>query len=223
MRRPLRLVIFDCDGVLVDSEGLSREVVFEEAGRLGWALTDAEAAGFVGRRWSDLQARFEAAIGRALPADWPLTMQQRLLACMQGGIAAMPHAAEVLRATTALGLPYRVASNSSPEEMAAKFAATGLDKLVAGRWHSAKQVGVGKPAPDLFLAAAAAEGVAPEQCLVVEDSEPGVTAARRAGMACAAYVPHGDHFGLAARGAVPVRSLLDLPALMRANMRNCAA
>ena len=219
----ISLVIFDCDGVLMDSEGLSREVVIQEAVRLGWALDEAGAVAFTGRRWSDLQADFETAIGHALPADWPLYMQRMLIARMGDGITAMPGAADALRGTAALGLPYRIASNSSHEEMQAKFAAVGFTDLVAGRCHSAKDVGIGKPAPDLFLAAAAAQGVAPAQCLVVEDSRPGVTAASRAGMRCVAYTPHGDVFGVVELGAMPIRSLHDLLPLLRASLQDHAA
>ena len=219
----ISLVIFDCDGVLIDSEGLSREVVTEEATRLGWALDEAGATAFTGRRWSDLQADFEAAIHRNLPADWPLYMQQKLIARMTDGVQAIPGASDALRGTTALGLPYRIASNSSHEEMQAKFAAVGLAGLVTGRCHSAKDVGIGKPSPDLFLAAAAAQGVAPSGCLVVEDSRPGVTAAIRAAMRCVAYIPHGDIFGLAALGATPIRSLHDLLPLLQASLQDHAA
>jgi HAD superfamily hydrolase (TIGR01509 family) len=210
----LKLVIFDCDGVLVDSEGLSLKVVLAEAARLGWKLDAAGATAFTGRRWSDLQPVFEAGAGCALPADWPLHMQNQLLALMHTGISAIPGAAEAMRAAAALGLPYRIASNSSHEEMAAKFAATGLADLVAGRVHSAKDVGIGKPAPDLFLATAALAGVAPVDCLVIEDSRPGVTAALAAGMHCVGYAPHGDVFGLAALGVPLIASLYDLPALL---------
>ena len=219
----LSLVIYDCDGVLVDSEPLSQRVVVAEATTLGWKIDLAAAQAFTGRRWTDLQPVFEAAIGHALPADWPLHMQNNLLSLMQFGISAIPGAADALRATTALGLPYRIASNSSREEMAAKFAAVGLTELVAGRVHSAKDVGIGKPSPDLFLATAAAAHVAPSQCLVVEDSKPGVAAALAAGMRCVAYAPHGDPFGLAAMGATLITSLFDLPALLRAALLENAA
>ena len=219
----LRLVIFDCDGVLVDSEGVSREVVLAEAARLGWTLDAAGAESFTGRRWTDLQRVFEEAAGLALPQDWPLHMQRLLLDRMQAGMQAMPGAAEVLRGTAALGLPYRIASNSSHEEMTAKFAATGLTDLVAGRCHSAKDVGVGKPEPDLFLAAAAAAGVPPANCLVIEDSVPGVTAAMRAGMRCIAYTPNGDHYGVVGLGATPIRSLQELLPLLADNLRDQAA
>lgn len=207
LRGRLALVIFDCDGVLVDSEAISREVIISECRRLGLAMDDAWARRFTGLRWSDLQPVLEAEAGQTLPADWPMRMQDGLIAAMAGRLQAMPGAAEAMRAVAGLGLPYRIASNSSHAEMAAKFADTGLTQLTQGRCHSAKDVGVGKPAPDLFLAVAKAAGVAPGACLVVEDSVPGVTAARAAGMACLAYAPHGGDAPLLAQGAVPIRSL----------------
>ena len=217
------LIIFDCDGVLVDSEPASRAVVFEEAARLGWALTDAEAENFVGLRWSDLQPVFQRQSRNGLPPDWPDHMQARLLATLDGHLQVIPGAAGLIRTVAAMGLPYRVASNSSHEEMAAKFRLTGLTSLVAGRIHSARDVGRGKPAPDLFLAAAAAEHVPPAACLVIEDSRPGVLAANAAGMACLAYTPHGDPFGLASLGATPVTFLDQVPALLRARRQERAA
>jgi beta-phosphoglucomutase-like phosphatase (HAD superfamily) len=90
----------------------------------------------------------------------------------------------MLEAVMALGLPVRVASNSSHEEMEVKFRRTGLDRLLKGRLHSARDVGRPKPWPDLFLSAAMAEGVNPAACLVVEDSDTGLVAAQAAGMAC---------------------------------------
>ena len=214
-----RLVIFDCDGVLVDSEPASRIVVFEEARALGWGLTEEEAHGFVGLRWSDLQAVFQRHSAVPLRPDWPDHMQARLLATLDGHLRAIPGAAWVLREVGALGLPYRIASNSSHEEMAEKFRLAGLTALVAGRVHSARDVGRGKPAPDLFLAAAKAEGVAPAQCLVVEDSPPGVRAALAAGMMCLGYAPSGDPFHLATLGVPVVQSLRQVPAWLRANLQ----
>jgi beta-phosphoglucomutase-like phosphatase (HAD superfamily) len=212
---PLRLVIFDCDGVLVDSEPASHRVLMAEAARLGWDVRPEDARRFIGLRWTDLRPVFEGATGQDLGADWPLRMQSLVIKAMRGNVRAIEGAAEALRATAALGLPYRIASNSSHEEMAIKFAATGLSELVAGRVHSARDVGVGKPAPDLFLAAAAAEGVPPKACLVLEDSRPGVTAALAAGMRCVAYLPEGDPDQLVALGATGLRSLRDFGGLLR--------
>jgi HAD superfamily hydrolase (TIGR01509 family) len=215
---PLRLVIFDCDGVLIDSEPVSQALVRDEAAQMGWAMTASEICGVTGHSWSALKPMFEARTGRVLPADWPKIMQDRVIAAMSGGVSVVPGAREVLEATAALGLPYRIASNSSHEEMAQKFGATGLRPLVEGRMHSARDVAFAKPAPDLFLAAAAASGVAPEQCLVVEDSAPGMTAARAAGMRVVAYAPEGLASGFAVRPDIVVRSLLELPAIFASSM-----
>ncbi len=218
-----RLVIFDCDGVLVDSEPASRAVVFSEARALGWDIGEAEADGFVGLRWSDLQASFQRHAAHLLGPAWPDHMQARLIAALDGHLRAMPGAAACLRAVAAMGIPVRVASNSSHEEMVVKFGLAGLTALVQGRVHSARDVGRGKPAPDLFLAAAAAEGVPSAMCLVIEDSAPGVRAARAAGMACIGYAPHGDVFGLGALGAWIVSSLDEVPGLIAAGLRQDAA
>jgi beta-phosphoglucomutase-like phosphatase (HAD superfamily) len=128
-----------------------------------------------------------------------------------------------LDGVTGLSLPWRIATNSSQLEMDAKFARTGWRDLVAGRVHSAcdliAQGGAAKPAPDVFLAAARAEPIAPAHCLVIEDSVTGATAARAAGMDCLALVPAGDGAALRRAGAIPFRSMYDLPELLRAALR----
>lgn len=223
MAVPVRLVIFDCDGVLIDSEPVSRELLAAEARALGWPMQADDMKRFTGLTWTAIKPVYEAAIGHALPAAWPGRLQARLIEIMEKGVPAMQGAREVLEAVAALGLPYRVASNSSHEEMAQKFGFTGLASLVAGRTHSARDVARGKPAPDLFLAAATAEGVAPEACLVVEDSLPGLMAAQAAGMGVVAFAPEGLPAGLARAPDHVVRSLAELPALFRAAMLERAA
>ncbi len=216
---PLRLVIFDCDGVLVDSEGPSNRLVAQEVTALGLPMTTEESCAlFVGRRLSDIPAVIEPKLGHPVPDGWVDGLRDRLIALLAAEVAAMPGAHDALRATTALGLPYRIASNSSHEEMAAKFERVAMVELVAGRLHSARDVARGKPAPDVFLHAAAAEGIPPGACLVVEDSVPGAQAARAAGMACIGLAPHGDDPALRATGAVLIRSLAELPALLRTAM-----
>ncbi len=220
---PLRLVIFDCDGVLVDSEGPAARVAAREVGLLGWPLTPEEAmARFIGLRLSDMPALVAAQTGRPVPPGWVEHLRGRLIEALANEVEPMPGAAAMLQATAALGLPYRVASNSSHEEMAVKFARTGLARLVEGRTHSARDVAAGKPAPDVFLAAAAAEGVPPPACIVVEDSLPGIRGALAAGMACIGLDPHGPGAALRAAGAHPVRALSELPALFRTAMRAAA-
>jgi HAD superfamily hydrolase (TIGR01509 family) len=209
---PLRLVIFDCDGVLVDSEGPSNRVVAEAITALGWPMTTEQSCAlFIGLRLSDIPAVVEAHTGRPVPLGWVNALRDRMIETLAEEVEAMPGAHDALRATTALGLPYRIASNSSHEEMGVKFGRVGMVELVAGRIHSARDVSRGKPAPDVFLHAAAAEGVPAAACLVVEDSVPGAQAARAAGMACVGLAPHGDDPRLRAAGAVLIRSLAELP------------
>lgn len=220
MRRravPLRLVIFDCDGVLVDSEPVANRVVAEELTALGWTMTTHEADGhFLGLTFTDMQPIIERRIARPLSAEWKQALVQKVIDAMAEGVGPIAGAVEALHATTALGLPWRIASNSSHEEMHVKFGRLGIRDLVAGRVHSHRDVARGKPAPDLFLATAAAQGVAPEHCVVIEDSVPGATAAAAAGMPCLGYAPHHDGSRLGAVGAVPFRSMFDLPGYLAA-------
>ncbi len=215
---PLRLVIFDCDGVLIDSEPVSRRLLAAEATALGWPMTEAAAHRFTGMTWSAIKPMFEARLGRGLPADWVTVQQDRLVARLAAGVEPMPGARDLLMATAALGLPYRVASNSSHAEMAEKFRVTGLAPLLEGRIHSAGDVTRGKPAPDLFLSAAAAERVPPAACVVVEDSIPGIAAAHAAGMQVIAYAPDGLHRDLPRAPHAVVTRLQLLPELFRRAM-----
>ena len=100
-----------------------------------------------------------------------------------------------------------------------KFRCIGASDLVAGRLHSFEDVAQGKPAPDLFLATAAAEGVAPENCVVIEDSTTGARAAAAAGMMCLGFVPHAAPTAMQAAGALPFASMFDVPALIAAAPR----
>lgn len=220
---PLRLVIFDCDGVLVDSEGAANRLVAAEVTALGWPMTvEQSLEHFMGMTLGDMAPVIERHLGRPLPREWPDRLRDRMLDVLAREVEPMPGAAAVLRGVAALGLPYRVASNSSHAEMAVKFPRCGLDALVAGRVHSARDVARGKPAPDVYLLAAAAEGVPPAACLVVEDSVPGTEAAVAAGMAVLGLAPHGDGADLAALGARVIRSLDEVVPIARAAMRAAA-
>jgi beta-phosphoglucomutase-like phosphatase (HAD superfamily) len=220
-RWPLKLVIFDCDGVLIDSETLSNRVVAEMLREDGWDLTQEEAdQRFIGFSFGAVKLMTEAHLGRSLGLDWVTRVVARVVEVMRTGAEPIPGAREALDAVTGLGLPWRIASNSSHLEMDAKFGRTGWRELVAGRVHSAAELvslgGAAKPAPDVFLAAASAQGVAPAHCLVIEDSVAGVMAAISAGMDCLGLVRHGDGADVRAAGAIPFRSMHDLPGLLRA-------
>jgi HAD superfamily hydrolase (TIGR01509 family) len=143
-------------------------------------------------------------LGR-LPDHWRHDLAAELIEALGTQVTLIPGARETLEAVNALGIPWRVASNSSDEEMRVKFAHTGLADLTAGLTFSAAAIiakgGRAKPAPDIFTAAAASANAAPENCLVLEDSPLGVTGAVAAGMTCYGFAPHGGGAALTAAGA----------------------
>jgi HAD superfamily hydrolase (TIGR01509 family) len=216
----LALVIFDCDGVLIDSESLCDRMVSDDLVRQGWSLTPADCHRlFLGLTFPDIQLAAETHLRRPLGPAWVNNLVHHVTEVMAAEADPIPGAREALEATTALGLPYRIASNSSRPEMAAKFARAGLSALVEGRVHSAYDLIArgkrGKPDPDLFLEAAEAEDVSPDACVVIEDSLAGVRAAVAAGMACLGFSPDGDGAHLSAAGALPFASMFGLPDLLR--------
>ena len=178
------LVIFDCDGVLVDSERLAVRVEARLLAELGWPLGEDEILErFVGRSDAHQLAEIEAALGRAVP-DWPARYGAALRDAFTAELVAVDG---VVAALDDLSLPTCVASSGTIEKVRFTLGLTGLLERFDGRISSATEVAEGKPAPDLFLHAAAAMGVAPAACVVVEDSAAGVEAARRAGMRCLGY------------------------------------
>lgn len=212
---PLRLVIFDCDGVLVDSEPVANRVVAEALTQIGWPMTPEEANGhFLGLTFDAMLPIITARVG-APPEGWRPALVQAILRAMGEEATPIAGIEATLRAVTEMGLPWRVASNSSRREMATKFAVTGLAELVGERIHSAQDVARGKPSPELFLAAAAAGGAAPENCVVIEDSLPGIAGAVAAGMPVYGFAPHDDGAALRRAGAMPFHSMADLPNLLR--------
>jgi HAD superfamily hydrolase (TIGR01509 family) len=209
--RPVRLVIFDCDGVLVDSEGIANRVTAACISQIGWAITPADAdRQFLGMTLTDMIPLIETQIGGPVPAGWRQNMMEMFLEQLARDVVAIPGAISALNSLDAMAIPWRIASNSSHEEMSVKFSRLALTERVAGRVHSYRDVSHGKPAPDLYLAAASASNVAPEDCLVIEDSAVGASAAVAAGMDCLGYAPHDDGAALAAVGAVPFRSMYDV-------------
>jgi HAD superfamily hydrolase (TIGR01509 family) len=216
----IALVIFDCDGVLIDSEALCDRVVSGELGAKGWHLSPADChRRFLGLTFPDIQQAAEAHLGRPLDASWVDGVVLRVTEVMAAEAEPIPGARQALDGTTELGLPFRIASNSSRPEMVAKFTRAGFSGLLEGRIHSAYDLFArgkrGKPDPDLFLEAAAAEGVSPDRCVVIEDSVAGVRAAAAAGMLCLGFSPDGDGAHLRSAGALPFASMFALPDLLR--------
>lgn len=176
-----KLVIFDCDGVLVDSEMLATEVLSEALATAGFALSAEDALRLLVGLDAPAQRRLlETRFARPLPHDFEAGLLDRLNRAFLTRLLPLP-GIETLVA--GLVQPWCVASNSGHDRLTRTFAATGLSQRMAGRIFSADDVANGKPAPDLFLyAAARMGGFAASDCLVIEDSITGVTAARAAGM-----------------------------------------
>ncbi|MFJ5722366.1 HAD family hydrolase [Streptomyces sp. NPDC093149] len=176
---PLELVIFDCDGVLVDSEKIAVRVQVQVGAELGWALTaDEVVEKFVGRSNVSIGELVDARLpGRS--TAWQQRFEQLHRDAVETELVAVDGIHEALAALT---LPTCVASSGSHEKMRHTLGHTGLHAHFEGRIFSATEVARGKPAPDLFLHAARRMGVDPAACVVVEDSKYGVQAARSAGM-----------------------------------------
>jgi HAD superfamily hydrolase (TIGR01509 family) len=202
------LIIFDCDGVLIDSETIASSVVSRNLTALGWPMTVQDSMNmFMGMSITDMEPIIIARLG-GLPANWRRGLEAELVRAVGSEATLIQGARQTLEAVTAMGIPWRIASNSGNDELRAKFAHTGLQDITAGLTFSATDIvakgGRPKPAPDLFLAAAAAAHTLPANCLVLEDSALGVTGAVAAGMTCYGFAPHGDGAKLSAAGAAKI-------------------
>ena len=174
------LIIFDCDGVLVDSEMLSAAILQAMMDEVGLPITpEIFQRDFLGRSFAAAAERVMQRFGCTLPEDFQLNYRTRLLAKMKNELQPMAGVENMLRR---LSVPYCLATSSSPQRLAVSLEVTRLAPYFAGRCFTASQVKHGKPAPDLFLHTAASVGVSASRCLVIEDSEMGVRAAHAAGM-----------------------------------------
>ena len=174
------LIIFDCDGVLVDSEVISCRAHAETLTRHGYPITpDQVLRRFLGVSDREARLMIEAEIGRKLPDDFEVQVKHATLRFYQGDLQAI---ANVGDAIAAIDLPRCVASSGTPEKIRHGLTCAGLYDLLSPHIFSATQVDRGKPAPDLFLFAAEQMKVAPGRCVVIEDSVPGVVGARAADM-----------------------------------------
>lgn len=181
---PIELVIFDCDGVLVDSERLAVRIEAELITALGWELTETDVLErFVGRSDTYMVDQIETALGRPVP-EWNELYRSRLHETFLAELVAVDG---VVAALDELSIPNCVASSGTHEKLRLTLGLTGLFDRFEGRIYSGTEVANGKPAPDLFLHAAAIHDVDRRNCLVVEDSRSGVEAARAAGMRSLGY------------------------------------
>ncbi|MFD8008547.1 HAD family hydrolase [Streptomyces mirabilis] len=178
------LVIFDNDGVLVDSEPISNTILAAYLTELGHPTSYEESIrDYMGSAMHRIHEIVQERSGQRLPEDFDDVFHGRVFAAFEQELQPVPGAVQLLEKLAADEVPYCVASSGSHERIRVGHRKTGLDRWFdEGRVFSSQDVGRGKPAPDLFLYAAERMGVAPERCVVVEDSPLGVRAANAAGM-----------------------------------------
>lgn len=212
------LVIFDCDGVLVDTEPVGGRVFADAVIELGYpASFDECLRTFRGRSMVSAVEIIEARIGRAVPAGWADEMWRRTELAFADGVAPIAGVAGVISYIHKRGIPFCLASSGEMSFIHRNLKSAGLFDFFTGRMFNAAMVARGKPAPDLFLHAAARMGHAPETCLVIEDSVPGVQAGVAAGMHVVGYAgdPMTDAAALKSEGARVVYDMSALPGLLQ--------
>ncbi|QDG75203.1 HAD family phosphatase [Labrenzia sp. PHM005] len=211
------LVIFDCDGVLVDTERMVNASLAEIVSELGYPITGPECQRrFMGRTLENVKEMVEQLTGSKLSEDWPDQVRTRDLEVFKAGVPAIRGVSKVLDDLDARQVPYCVGSSGKYAKMRTTLGSSGLLPRLEGKLYSAEDCAQGKPAPDVFLLAAKSMGFAPESCVVIEDSLPGVQAAKAAGMAVFAFVedPSCDREALARAGATLFEDMSELPALL---------
>jgi HAD superfamily hydrolase (TIGR01509 family) len=218
---PFDLIIFDCDGVLVDSEVIACRAHADVLSRHGYPITPEQVfQRFLGRSARQANLEVEAELGRSLPADFHSQLQEELLRAFEADLEAVPR---IHAALDQIAQPVCVASSGSHQRMRISLGRTGLYDRFAPNIFSASEVRNGKPAPDLFLFAAERMKTPPDRCLVIEDSVPGIAGARAAGMAVLGF--HGGSHCRegyaetlrAAGAAVTFDDMRQLPALIARN------
>ena len=208
-----RAVLFDCDGVLADTELLVNQLVATELTARGWFMDVHDARRlFLGMAWPDIRPLVEARTGE-LPPGWEDDFSRSITVLLESETPAIPGAMDALRRIAA-SLPVAVASNSSRRELAAKIARLGLGSVFDGRCFSFEDVALPKPAPDIYLAAAGACGVLPGDCVVIEDSITGVRAGLAAGCRVLGFARDTPADALMRAGAEPFADMEALPALL---------
>ena len=202
-----KLVIFDCDGVLVDSEELANRVLVGRLASHGLNLSLDEAVRFFsGFTPEDTVAKAEEILGRALPKNFWQETQSRTFSAFKSSLKPIAGAAELVMALKQAGMKVCIASSGTHKKLELTLRLTSLDELFGRHVFSAEDVTRGKPAPDLFLFAAGQMRIDPAECLVIEDSRPGIEAAQAAGMRPILFDPDGRH-GIYVKGVTRVIAL----------------
>ena len=208
------LVIFDCDGVLVDSEAISNRILSAMLNELGLDIGFEETRRlFVGRSMSSCLSIIEDRLGRTAPEDFVRIYNERSFAAFEQELRPIPGVEQVLER---LSVPVCVASSASHEKMRITLRLTKLLSYFNGRMFSATEVAQGKPDPALFLHAAERMRAAPGASAVVEDTLVGVEAGRAAGMTVFGFARDGDRAALAAAGAHVFEDMKQLTGLLGA-------
>jgi len=195
------LIIFDCDGVLVDSEPLTNRILAEMMSEAGWPTSTEFWMGHNGKTIKACIELAEKQIGRALPVDFEEKYNQRIHKILANQVQAIPGVRAVLKSLQNEGRAFCVASSAPIAKMKVTLGKTGLWDIFAPNIFSATMVARGKPAPDLFLYAAQKMGVDPSRCMVIEDSPSGAQAAKAASMQCVGYAGNSAAPKDALRGA----------------------
>jgi HAD superfamily hydrolase (TIGR01509 family) len=213
-RSAVQLLIFDCDGVLVDSEPIANRVFADMLQELGLSISVAEMyEQFVGYSMSHCMQLIEHKLGRAAPEDFEQRLQERTFAAFEA--APLKPTPGIIEALDAITVPVCVASSGELAKMQLTLGLTGLLPRFAGRLFSVTQVAHGKPAPDIYLQAAKTLGAMPHACVVVEDSPVGAAAGIAAGMTVLGYSAHTDPQKLERVGVYRTfAEMRELPALI---------
>ncbi|HEY5344380.1 MAG TPA: HAD-IA family hydrolase [Solirubrobacteraceae bacterium] len=214
--RDLQLVIFDCDGVLVDSEIISNDVLARALTEQGLPTTLAQSRrDYQGLLLAEINSRAQAKLGRPLAKDWIERYERDRAVVFRRELRAVPGVAESIRRIQTAGVSVCVASQGKLEKTRLSLQLTKLDPLFPDEvLFSAYSVPRGKPHPDLFLHAAQAMAAEPARCTVVEDTPSGVTAAVAAGMRVLGYAADSDAAALRAAGAEVFEAMEELPGML---------
>ena len=212
---PFELIIFDCDGVLVDSEAISNGILCDMINELGLAYSlEQTVAAFKGRSMASCYAIIAEQLQRPMPSDFDRRFRDRTFAAFARDLQPVPG---IHAALANIPIPTCVASSGPHEKIRHNLELTRLLDRFDGRIFSASDVAHGKPAPDLFLHAARTFGIEPARCAVIEDSSLGVQAGVAAGMTVFGFAADSDRSQLRAAGATTFDAMSELPDLLARN------
>lgn len=208
------MVIFDCDGVLVDSEPITNRLLQDDLAAHGLVLTLEDVMGsFVGGTIAGVGVEARRR-GADLPENWADLFYEKMFVALADQVESIPGAEAVLDALDAAGITYAVGSNGPHRKMDVTLIRTGLASRLKGRVYSREDVERPKPAPDVYLKAAADAGIAPERCAVIEDSASGATAGKAAGMAVFGFAAETPRHRLEPICDAIFEDMAELPALL---------